>query len=75
MDERMDVYPVKNFVAACRVDGCGWRQKHVTRTDATLDGEHHLAEWHATEAEEPPRIVDLMKALEASLAAVKRGRS
>lgn len=80
---RMDYYPVTRFIAACQVDMCMWYQEHRTASNAKRDGERHLAEWHGPSTvqahpealPEVPKVVDLMKALEDSLAAVKRGRS
>ena len=76
MSDRMDFCPVTRHVARCCVDGCTWRQEHATEDNARRDGLRHLAEWHATpELPEHPKVVDLMEALEASLAAIKAKRS
>lgn len=83
MAERMDYYPVTRYIAACQVDMCMWYQEHRSAANAKRDGERHLAEWHAESENQPkreelpevPKVVDLMAALEASLAAVKRGRT
>jgi hypothetical protein len=69
------VMPVTKYLATCLVDGCDWEQEHLTPDNAEADAMRHNVEWHAPEPEGPARIEDLMKALEASLAAVRERRA